>query len=103
MLFLQETKCSYDTLLKVGQRIWKGNEVMAIDAEGMGGGFCILWQPRLVELSKWRASHFSLMAGFKILGSYIIGTVVNTYGPSAFSQKQAFIHHLMWLRREDGL
>ena len=61
MLFLQETKCSFDTLLKVGQRIWKGNNVMATDAEGMGGGLAILWNPRLVDLSEWRASHFSLM------------------------------------------
>ena len=38
IFFLQETKCSYETLMKVGQQIWKGSSVMATDAEGMGGG-----------------------------------------------------------------
>ena len=37
MLFLQETKCSYETLMRMGQKIWKGSSAMEIDAEGMGG------------------------------------------------------------------
>ena len=37
------------------------------------------------------------MVEFKILGSRITGTVVNTYGPSAFPQEQAFVHHLRWM------
>ena len=37
ILFLQETKCSYETLMKVGQQIWKGSSVMETYAEGIGG------------------------------------------------------------------
>ena len=37
------------------------------------------------------------MVDFKILGSGITGTISNIYGPSAFPQKQDFIHHLRWL------
>ena len=36
--FLQETKCNFDSLMRISQRIWKGISVMEIDDEGMGGG-----------------------------------------------------------------
>ena len=31
ILFWQETKCSFETMMKVGKRIWKGSRVMAMD------------------------------------------------------------------------
>ena len=37
-MFLQERKCSYESLLRMGHKIWKGNKVMVIDVEGMDGG-----------------------------------------------------------------
>ena len=37
------------------------------------------------------------MVDFKILGSGITGMIANIYGPSAYPQKHAFIHHLRWL------
>ena len=33
-LFLQETKCSYEGLEKIRSKIWKGSQVMALDAAG---------------------------------------------------------------------
>ena len=43
ILFLQETKFSFGILLKIKDRIWKGSQVMAIDAAGQSGGIAILW------------------------------------------------------------
>ena len=37
------------------------------------------------------------MADFKILGAGTTGMISNIYGPSAFPQKQDFIHHLRWV------
>ena len=37
VLFLQETKCSYETMLRIGPKIWKGSRVMVTDVTGMGG------------------------------------------------------------------
>ena len=37
------------------------------------------------------------MVDFKILGSGITRTITHIYGPSAYPQKKAFIHHLRWL------
>ena len=69
VLLLQETKCRYETLMRMGNKIWKGSSILAIDAEGMEGGMMILWNPGMIELSKWHANYFSLMAVFKFLGS----------------------------------
>ena len=97
ILFLQETKCSFETMQKIGQKIWKGSKVMALDTDSSKGRMTILWKPREVDLLERRAGHFSLLAEFQILGTEIRGTIVNIYGPSAFPQKQAFVHHLHWL------
>ena len=74
-------------MIKIGKKIWKGSQVMAMDADAMKGGMAILWHPREVNLLEWRESHFSLIAEFQILASKIRGTIDNIYGPSAFPQK----------------
>ena len=40
--FLQEIKCKLETMDKVGQRMWKGCKVMALDAIGSVGVISIL-------------------------------------------------------------
>ena len=51
ILFLQETKCSLEGLEKIRNRIWKGYQLMALDAVGQAGGIAILWKHGVVELS----------------------------------------------------
>ena len=84
ILFLQETKCSFETVIKIKQNIWKGIQVMATYMVGMKWGMAILWQLREVNLLEWRAGHFSLIEEFQILGSEISGMIANIYGPSSF-------------------
>ena len=84
ILFLQETKCSFEYMLKIKDKIWKGSQVMATDAAGQSGGIAILWHPQLVELSNWRANKFSLMADFCFPDSGVRGMTGNIYGPSSF-------------------
>ena len=79
--FLKETKCSFETMIKIGQRIWKGSKVVEMDVDGMKGGMAILWKPREVDLLEWRDDHFSLIMEFQILGLEIRGTIANIYGP----------------------
>ena len=50
IVFLQETKCSGEDLQKLGQKVWKGSETIAIDARGVEGGLGILWNPQVVTL-----------------------------------------------------
>ena len=97
ILFLQETKCSFMGLSKIKEKIWKGSQAMALDAVGQSGGIAILWQPRSVEFSNWRANKFALMADFFFLDSGVYGKAGNIYGPSCFPEKQSFMDFLNWL------
>ena len=72
---------------KINSKIWKGCQVMALDAAEQSGGIAILWTPQVVELSNWRANKFSLIADFHHLVSGVKGTLVNTYGPRSFPEK----------------
>ena len=45
IFFLQETKCKSETLDKLGKKIWKGNNVIAVDSTRMAGGLAILSHP----------------------------------------------------------
>ena len=98
ILFLQETKSSLEGLEKIRDKIWKGSHLMALDVVGQVGGVAILWQPRVVELSNWRANKLVLMVYFHILDSGVNGSLGNVYGPISFPAKQYFIGFLSWLK-----
>ena len=87
---------------KISSKIWKGSRVMALDAAGQSRGIAILWIPQVVELLNWRANKFSLIADFHHLISGVKGTLMNTYGPSSFSEKQAFLNFLEWANNQVG-
>ena len=97
ILFLQEMTCSFEGLEKIRNKIWKGCQLMALDAMGQEGGIAILWQPEVVEISDWHANKFSLMAEFHLLDSDVRGSMGNVYGPSSFLEKHAFIDFLVWV------
>ena len=67
---------------KLGQKIWKGIRVMAIDVVRMDGGLVVLWCPDTTCLSDLSANQFSLIANFNFLDPREKGTLVNVYGPS---------------------
>ena len=75
---------------------------MALDAAGQSGGIEILWTPQVVELTNWRDNKFSLIPYFHHLISGVKGTLVNTYGPSSFSEKRAFLDFLEWANIQVG-
>ena len=102
ILFIQEMKCSSKGMDKISSKIWKGSQVMALDAAGQSWGIAILWIPQVVELSNWRANKFSFIADYHHLIFGAKGTLVNTYGPSSFSEKQAFLDFLEWANSQVG-
>ena len=102
ILFLQETKCSSESMDKISNKIWKRSRVMALDAAGQSGGIAILCNPQIIDLSNWRANKFSLSTDFQHLITGATGTLVNTYGPSNFAEKQAFLDFLEWTNSQGG-
>ena len=41
ILFLHETKCSYEGMEKIRSKIWKCSQVMALDTTRQSGGIAI--------------------------------------------------------------
>ena len=98
IVFLQETKCSGDDLEKIAQKVWKGCETISIDAKGVIGGLGILWNPRVVTLSGFFSTNYSISVDFHILGTRIRGIITNVYGPPKVDQKHTFIESLSDLK-----
>ena len=42
IVFLQETKCGSEEMIKITKRVWKGERVMTREAEGAAGGLALL-------------------------------------------------------------
>ena len=81
MVFLQETKCTELDLRSIGEKTWKGCEVVLVDAIKEAGGIGILWNPREVHIYNFVATQHSLSATFHIIGTNIRGFLTNVYGP----------------------
>ena len=84
IIFLQETKCSGEELAKTTQKVQKGCESIAIDAKGAARGMGILQNPRMVTLSRFLTTTYSISAEFHILGTRTRG-----FSPPPITQLQA--------------
>lgn len=98
IVFLQETKCRSEEMIKTTKRVWKGARVETRDAEGAAGGLSVMWNPNLVSFHFLCASSFSIFRRFQILGTKIKGVVTNVYGPFQTSKKATFLAGLSDLK-----
>ena len=80
ILFLQEMKYNFETMEKIREKIWKGSNSVALNADEMAGGCTILWIPNVVDLTDWNATHFALIANFQHLSFGVKGSLMNIYG-----------------------
>lgn len=63
IVFLHETKGNNVVLEKVMNKTWTECRSVSVDASGASGGLAILWNPQILSLQDFHASHFS----FKLL------------------------------------
>lgn len=98
IVFLQETKCESEEMIKITKRAWKGARVVTREAEGVAGGLALLWNPNLVCLNSLCATHFSIFGRFQILGTKIKGVVTNVYNPFQICKKSTFLASLSDLK-----
>ena len=71
-----------------------GSEAIVVDAKGAARGISILWNPRVVSLYEFYATHFSLLADFQILGTCTRGFMTNVYGSPREEQKRKILESL---------
>ena len=102
MIFLQETKCTWEELKKIARKAWPRCQTVGNDAIGSVGGIGILWNPNLISLSGFRASRHSISGFFKIVGTNQEGFITNVYGPSQSSGKTDFLASMHTLKEEAG-
>ena len=87
VLFIQETKCSSETLQMFMEKIWKGCKTTAIDAKGTKGEVAIAWNLAIIYLRDSSACAHAISASFHILGSNIHGHLLNIYSPQPLELK----------------
>ena len=92
MCFLQETKCNSSTLRSILSRAWPRCQSVAVDAEGALGGLAIVWNPQMIFLHDFHASHNIIQATFHITGTNIHGNLTNVYFPQEARNKIALLN-----------
>lgn len=80
-MIIQETKCTSETLEALLEHLWKGSQVVALDAQGASGSMEITWNPYELALSNFLATPNTITSSFHILGTSIHGKLTNVYGP----------------------
>lgn len=100
ILLMQETKCTSTSIHSLMPKIWKGSQVMAIDANGTSGGIAITWNPNLLNLDNFTSTPHSLSTSFHILGTDLSGFVMNVYGPQSPSLKRILLDHITWFNSQ---
>ena len=76
MVFLQETKCSSKTFELILAKARANCHSVSVDASG---GLAILWDPQILSLYDFHASHFCIKTTFHLLGTNIHGHLTNVY------------------------
>jgi len=87
LVFLQETKSNNTAIERILNKVWSGNCSVSVDASGASGGLAILWDPQVLTLQDFHATHFLIQASFHLIGTNIHGHLSNLYFPQNLQQK----------------
>jgi len=87
IVFLQETKSTKASLERILNKAWHGSRSVSVDAVGASGGLAIVWNPQILTLQDFHATHNFIQATFHLLGTELHGLLTNTYFPQYLHQK----------------
>jgi len=97
LVFLQETKSNSTLLEKFFNKVWTGCHSVFVDASGTFGGLEILWNPQILSLQDFHASHFFIQANFHLTVTNIHGLLTNVYFPQDLQKKLDLLNTLSTL------
>ena len=95
---MQETKCSSSTFHSILSRLWPGCDTTAVDSVRTFGGISITWDPSIISLSHFHASHHFIQASFHLIGTSIKGLLSNVYFPQIAASKIQVLDDLSAIR-----
>jgi len=111
IVFLQETKSSSAVIDSISNKIWARCNSTSVDASGASGGLAILWNPQIVSLDNFHATHHIIQATFHLIGTNIHGHITNVYFPQSIQQKLELLdtisslnegrHYPLWIGEGD--
>ena len=81
VVFLQETKSTSTALEQLFNKAWSGSQSVSTDALGASGGLAIVWNPQILLLQDFHATHCFIQATFHLIGTDIHGHLTNAYFP----------------------
>ena len=81
VLFVQETKCTSTLLETLLKRIWKGSNVIVVDAMGALGGLVISWKALEITIQDSFATINTISASYQLTRPRCRGQLMNVYGP----------------------
>lgn len=87
LVFLQETKSNSTAIEKISNKIWAGSRSVSVDTSGASGGLTILWNPQVLTLYDFHASHHFIQETFHLIGTNIHGHLSNVYFPQTLLDK----------------
>lgn len=87
LVFLQETKSNNAALERILTKAWIGSRSVSVDALGAFGGLAIAWNPQVLTLQDFHATHFFIQASFHLIGTDLHGLLTNVYFPQDLHHK----------------
>lgn len=97
LVFLQETKGNSIVLEKILNKVWTRCRSVSADASGASRGQEILWNPQILSLQDFHASHFFIQTTFHLIGTNIHGLLTNVYFPQDLQKKLDLLNTLTTL------
>jgi len=79
LVSLQETKSNNVSLERILTKAWTGSRSVSVDAIGASGGLAIPWNPQILMLQDFHATHFFIQASFHLIGTDLHGLLTNAY------------------------
>lgn len=67
---------------------------MSVDASGASGGLAVIWDPQILSLYDFHASHFYIQMTFHLIGTNIHGHLTNVYFLQDMQKKLEFLNTL---------
>lgn len=87
LVFLQETKINSVALETILYKAWTGSHSVSVDAVGASSGLAIAWNPQILTLQDFHATHCFIQASFHLIGIDLHGLLTNTYFPQDLHHK----------------
>eukprot|EP00253_Pinus_taeda_P021268 PITA_21268 len=87
LAFLQQTKCNSTILEKILNKAWIGSCSVLVDVRRASGGLATMWNPQVLSLQYFYASHLFIQTTFHLIGSNIHGHLTNVYFPQDLQKK----------------